>query len=157
MSEEKIEAFRHSGIRLDAMGRFWHDDALVTHERFQKSLLRWLDLLPNGQSILRLDETRYAYLEVEDAHLLVRSVQWEGNNVMLVSNDESRQELVYDSVWQNADHRLYCKVRNLRALFSTQAYFQLAEGMEERSDEKGNDYFVLCANGQEYPIAKQAL
>lgn len=140
---ELVEKLRQSGIRLDRRGRFWHEGEEIGHERFRKALLRWLDVLPDGRPILRLDGERYAYVEVEDALLLVLSVRWEGDRAFLRLNDDSEEELRYESLQQAADHSLYCLVRDGRLLarIETPAYYQLAE----RIEEKDGAYYLRAA------------
>jgi hypothetical protein len=149
---ELIEKFRQTGIRLDREGRFWHEGAEITHERFRKTLLRWLDVLEDGRPILRLDETRYAYVDVDDAMLLVTSIQWRDNRAYLRLNDESEEELEYDTLAQADDHALYCNVRagRLLARITTPAYYQLAEHVEELDEG-----FALRAAGGLHPIGKR--
>src|SRR5687768_16091787 len=84
---EMIERLRQTGIRLDREGRFWHEGREVTHARFRTTLLRWLDRLDDGRPILRLDAKRYAYVDVDDAHLLVTAARWTGERVRIVLND----------------------------------------------------------------------
>ena len=93
LTPEQIERFRQTGIRLDREGRFWHEGAEITHPGLRRALLRWLDRLEDGRPILRLDERRYAYVDVEDAELLALSARWAGDRVLLVLNDESEEEL----------------------------------------------------------------
>ena len=68
-TEEMIEKMRAIGLRLDRSGTFWHQDTPVTHPRLRQALLRWLDVRDDGRDIVRLDDRRYAYVEIEDAHL----------------------------------------------------------------------------------------
>lgn len=170
LTPEKIEELRRSGIRLDREGRMWHKGAEVTHQRFQSALRRWLDTLPDGRTILRLDDVRYAYVDVDDAHLLVTSVKWVGEAAFLTLNDETSEELAYTSLWQAQDSALYCRVRDkkLTARFLTPAYYRLAERIEERGgdtqadDQRAEDEcdadepFALRAKGQLYSIASSA-
>ncbi len=146
---ELIEKLRQTGIRLDREGRFWHEGGEVTHQRFHKTLLRWLDVLDDGRSILRLDDERYAYVEVEDSALIVTAVRWQGDRAFVVLNDDTEAELAYETLSQAGDHTLYCLVRNRRLLarVATQAYYELAQRIEE--SEEG---FVLNANGSLHPI-----
>ncbi len=150
-SPEQIERMRQSGIRLDREGRLWHEGQQITHGRFQQALRLWLDIHPDGRTILRLDETRFAYVEVDDAHLIVTSVRWEADRATLQLNDGTSEELCYDSLEQAADSAMYCRVRRgvLCARFQTQAYYQLAEHIEEAEDER----YALRAAGALYPIA----
>src|SRR5262249_34555219 len=69
LTPEMIEKFRSIGLRLDRNGRFWHEGVEVTHPRLRQALLRWLDVRDDGRDIVRLDAQRYAYIDVEDAHL----------------------------------------------------------------------------------------
>ena len=129
---ELLEKLRQTGIRLDRQGRFWHEGQPITHAGLARALLCWLDRLPDGRPILRLDDTRYAYLEVEDAHLLVLSAHWRGDRVFLRLNDGSEEELDYASLRVAADDALYCAVRDgvLRARLTTPAYQALGEHIE---------------------------
>ena len=72
-----IERLRRSGIRVDREGRFIHEGAEVTHEGFKRALFRWLDRLPapDGRYVLRLDERRFAYLDVDDTPLVARAAR----------------------------------------------------------------------------------
>ena len=150
LPEQLFEELRRTGIRLDREGRFWHEGGEITHELLRKSLLRWLDLLPDGRPILRLDDTRYAYVDVDDALLLVTSLRWQGNRAFVTINDGSEEELSYDTISQSADHSLYCQVRNDRLLarITTPAYYQLADRIEESGDA-----FVLSAADSLHAIA----
>jgi hypothetical protein len=146
-----IERLRQSGIRLDREGRFWHEGTQVTHERFQQTLLRWLDVLPDGRPILRLDATRYAYVEVDDALLLVLSARWQGDRALLTLNDDTEEELAYDTLCVDSrDDSLYCLVRGrrLEARITTPAYYVLAERIAPAGKQ-----FVLHAAGRAFEIA----
>ncbi len=147
---ELIEKLRQTGIRLDRNGRFWHEGGEVTHQGFRKALLRWLDLREDGRPILRLDDKRYAYVDVDDALLLVNSVRWSGDRAFVRTNDDAEEELQYDSLEQAEDNTLYCRVRpsKLLARITTPAYYQLAEHIEDQDDG-----FVLVAGGQRHVIA----
>lgn len=153
LTPEMIERLRQTGIRLDREGRFWHEGAVVTHRGFQLALLRWLDRLDDGRSILRLDEKRYAYIDVEDAELLALSARWDGDRVLLTLNDESEEELAYDSLSVGAGDALYCRVRGgrLTARITTPAYYVLAERIED-----GPTGFSLRAAGGTHPIRPAA-
>ena len=153
LTPEMIERLRQTGIRLDREGRFWHEGAVVTHRGFQLALLRWLDRLDDGRPILRLDEKRYAYIDVEDAELLALSARWDGDRLFLTLNDESEEELDYDSLAVGARDALYCRVRGgrLTARITTPAYYVLAERIEE-----GPSGFALRAAGGQHSIRPAA-
>ncbi len=142
---EMIERLRQTGIRLDREGRFWHEGAVVTHRGFQLALLRWLD---------RLDEKRYAYVDVDDAELLALSARWDGDRAILALNDETEEELDYASLAASPDNALYCRARNgrLTARITTPAYYILAERIEETPDGR----FCLRAAGKLHPIGSRS-
>ena len=69
---EMIEKMRAIGLRLDRSGTFWHEGITISHARLRQALLRWLDVRDDGRDIVRLDDKRYAYVDIEDAHLRAR-------------------------------------------------------------------------------------
>jgi len=148
-----IERLRQTGIRLDREGRFWHEGAVVTHRGFQLALLRWLDRLDDGRPILRLDEQRYAYVDVDDAELLAVSSRWDGDRAILALNDETEEELDYPSLAVGAENALYCRVRSgrLTARITTRAYYVLAERIEESPGG-----YALRARGSLHRIARRS-
>ena len=154
LTEEQIERFRQTGIRLDREGRFWHEGAEVTHSGFRRALLRWLDRLPDGRPILRLDERRYAYVDVEDADLLALSARWADQGAILVLNDGSEEKLDPATLELGEGGALYCRVRGgiLTARITTPAYYVLAEHI----DETATGVFALRADGQLNPIRRRA-
>lgn len=147
---EALERFRQTGIRLDREGRLWHEGGQVEHDGLRRAFLRWLDVLDDGRPVLRLDEKRYAYLDVEDAHLLVVSARWQGDRAFVTSNDGAEQELEYRSLVVGADEALYCRLRGdrLDARVTTPAYYVIAE----RIEPDGSGGFALRAAGQRFAI-----
>jgi hypothetical protein len=147
-----LERFRRTGIRLDPQGRFWHEGGEITHAGFRRALLRWLDRLEDGRPILRLDERRYAYVDVEDACLLVTSIRWQGDRALATFNDGSEHELDYASLGVGAGDALYCSARGgvLDARLTTPAYYALAERIEEHGDG-----FALRARGRLFVIGER--
>jgi hypothetical protein len=92
---EWLERIRRSGIRVDREGRFVHEGAEVTHEGLKRALFRWLDRLPppDGRYVLRLDEQRFAYLDVDDTPLVARAARVAGGAVYLALSDGSEERL----------------------------------------------------------------
>lgn len=148
LTEEQIEKLRQSGIRLDAEGRFWHEGAEVTHHGLRAAFWRWLDRNPDGRWVLRLDDKRFVYLDVDDAPFVVRSLRWEGERAWLRLSDDSEEELAYGSV-RLRDGRPYCDVRGGRfeARLATSAWGALGERIEGTT---------LRAAGQQWPIGGAA-
>jgi hypothetical protein len=152
LTPELIEKMRAIGLRLDRGGTFWHEGTAVTHPRLRQALLRWLDVRDDGRDIVRLDDKRYAYVDVEDAHLRARSVRWDGDRALVLWDDDQEEELDYASLRQAPDHALYTRARHrLRGRIAGPAYHAIAERIAE--DRAG---FALDAAGQHWPIADAA-
>jgi hypothetical protein len=151
LTPELLEKMRAIGLRLDKAGTLWHQGTAVSHPRLRQALLRWLDVLPDGRDIVRLDERRYAYVEVEDAHLRALSARWEGDRCTVVWDDEQEEELDYGSLCQAADHAFYARARggSLRGRIAGPAYHAVTERVIET--EAGT--FALAAAGAQWPIA----
>jgi hypothetical protein len=146
---EQIEAFRSIGLSIDRAGRIWHQGAEVTHPRLRQALLRWLDVRDDGRDIVKLDDTRYAYVDVEDAHLRAVSARWDGDRVLLVLDDGSEEALDPATLTLGGGDAMYCKVRGgrLRARLSTAAQASVSERVVEHDGG-----FALEANGKRWPI-----
>ena len=142
---EMIEKLRSIGLRLDRNGRFWHEGVEVTHPRLAQALKRWLDVRDDGRDIVRLDAQRYAYVDVEDAHLRAVSARWDGDRVRLVLDDDTDEELAYDTLIAGPDDALYCRVRGgkLRARLATPAQ----QVVSERIEEVPGGYALRAAGG----------
>jgi hypothetical protein len=152
IGEEMIEKMRAIGLRLDRSGTFWHQGTAVTHPRLRQALLRWLDVRDDGRDIVRLDERRYAYVEVEDAHLRALGARWDGDHCIVRWDDGAESELDYGSLRQAADHALYTLVRGkLRGRIAGPAYHAVAERIAEVPGG-----FALDAARQRWPIAGAA-
>lgn len=154
---EQIEKFRQVGLRLDRNGRWWHQGEEITHPRLRQALLRWLDVRDDDRRpIVRLDETRYAYVDVDDAHLLVTSARWDGDGAFVLLNDGREEELAYDSLRVGDDDAVYCTARGgrLDARITTPAWAVLAERIEADGADgpEGSDGFVLGARGRRFAI-----
>jgi tRNA threonylcarbamoyladenosine biosynthesis protein TsaB len=156
---ELIERLRQSGLRLDREGRWWHEGSIIEHPRIARMLHLWLDRRDDGRYVLRFDErdeTLFAYVEVEDAPYVVRTVELDKGaaghvEVHLRLSDESVEELDYGSLAVGEDNALYCRVKQGRfdARFSRQAYYLIGELVEEDPLSGG---FALRAVGRLWSI-----
>ncbi|MEZ4361165.1 MAG: hypothetical protein R3B48_13350 [Kofleriaceae bacterium] len=153
MSAEELERLRQIGLSLDRAGQFWHGGGRVEHPRLRLALLRWLDVV-DGRSVVRLDERRYAYVDVEDAHLRARSARWEGPRCWVLWDDEQERELAYGTLTQASDHALYVAVGALLGRIASPAYQVIAERVEE--DAAAASGFGLRAAGARWPIGVRA-
>ncbi len=152
LTPELIEKMRAIGLRLDRGGHLWHEGTEVTHPRLRQALLRWLDVREDGRDIVRLDDRRYAYVEVEDAHLRARSARWTGDRCHVLWDDDQDEELDYASLRQAPDHAFYVRARGrLRGRVAGAAYHAVAERVVETPGG-----FVLAAAGQRWPIVDAA-
>ena len=150
LTPEMIEKFRSIGLRLDRNGRFWHEGVEVTHARLREALLRWLDVRDDGRDIVRLDAKRYAYVEIEDAHLRALSARWLRDRCFVLWDDGQEEELDYASLRQAPDHALYARARGkLRGRIAGPAYHAVAERIVEEPDGS----FALHAAARSWPIA----
>ena len=150
LTPELIEKMRAIGLRLDRAGNFWHEGTQVTHNRLRQALLRWLDVrAEDGRDIVRLDDKRYAYVEIDDAHLRARSARWAGDRCFVLWDDDDERELDYATLRQAADHALYATARGrLRGRIAGPAYHAIAERIVEAAGG-----FALEAAGKRWPIA----
>ncbi|MBS1119482.1 MAG: hypothetical protein H6Q90_1710 [Deltaproteobacteria bacterium] len=150
---EQLERMRTIGLRLDRAGTFWHEGASVSHPRLRQALLRWLDVRDDGRDIVRLDDKRHAYVDVEDAHLRARSAHWEGERCLVLWDDDQEAELDYASLRQAADHAFYATVRGrLRGRIAGPAYHAVAERVVDVNAD--GSQFALAAAGRQWPIAE---
>ena len=153
LTPELLERMRAIGLTLDRSGTFWHQGTPVTHQRLRQALLRWLDVRDDGRDIVRLDDKRYAYVDVEDAHLRALSARWLHSRCFVLWDDDHEEELDYASLRQAPDHALYVRVRDkLRGRIAGTAYHALAERIAEQPDGT----FTLEAAGRSWPIADAA-
>jgi hypothetical protein len=148
LTEAMIEQMRAIGLRLDRGGTFWHQGAPVTHARLRGALLHWLDVLDDGRDIVRLDDKRYAYVDIEDAHLRARAAHWRSGHCFVLWDDDEERELDYGSLRQAADHALYVRAHDrLRGRIAGPAYHAVAEHIVE--DGAG---YALEAADRRWPI-----
>ena len=132
LSDAEIEKLRRSGIRLDAEGRFWHEGQEVTHHGLRAAFFRWLDRNPDGRYVLRLDEKRFVYLDVDDAPFLVRSLRWDGERAIAVLSDGSEEALDLNSVHLREGIAYATVKARFDARLSAAAWSTLAEKISER-------------------------
>jgi uncharacterized protein len=134
-----IERLRRSGIRVDREGRFVHEGAEVTHEGLRRALFRWLDRLPppDGRYVLRLDERRFAYLDVDDTPLVARAARVDGVGAIWLALSDGAEELL-DPATLTADEggvlRAWVRGGRLQARLATSALAALGDLFTETPD-----------------------
>jgi len=130
-----LERIRNSGIRIDREGQLWHEGQIIEHAGLRGALFRWLDRNPDGAYVFRLDEKRFANVEVADTPLVARSARWEGEELMLGLSDGSEEPLDRGTLTADGEGVLRCLVRGgrLEARIATSAAVVLAERITEDS------------------------
>src|SRR5262245_34314113 len=145
---ELLERLRRSGIRVDREGRFIHEGEEVRHEGLKRALFRWLDAEPDGRVVLRLDERRFAYVDVDDTPLVARAARLEGDDerVLLALSDGAEEPLDPATLTIDEAGVLRARVRGgrLEARLATSAAAVLAE----RVGEDGGRPFLKLAGRQ---------
>ena len=137
MDAEALERIRRSGIRIDREGRFIHEGAEVTHEGLRRALFRWLDTEPDGRVVLRLDERRFAYVDVDDTPLVARAARLVGEGdaerVLLALSDGTEEPLDPETVTIDDAGVLRARARGgrLEARLATAAAAVLADRVSE--------------------------
>lgn len=135
----QLQSLRDSGIRIDRQGQFWHNGQTVAHQGLRQALFTWLDRLPppDGRHILRLDETRYAFIDVDDTPLVVNTIklQTDGNicQAWLSLTDGTEEVLRADTLSIDAEGTLRVPVRagHMLARLTTAAASALAPYLDE--------------------------
>jgi hypothetical protein len=136
---EYLERLRRSGIRIDREGRFVHEGAEVRHEGLRRALFRWLDAEPDGRVVLRLDERRFAYVDVDDTPLVAGAARLDGEGpgerVLLALSDGSEEALAPETLTVDDAGALRARVRGgkLEARLGTSAVAALAERLSEEA------------------------
>jgi len=98
------------------------------------ALFRWLDRNPDGKYVFRLDEKRFANVEVVDTPLVARSARWDGEVAWLGLSDGSEERLEVGTLTVDGEGVLRCLVRGgrLEARIATSAAVVLAERIQEQ-------------------------
>jgi hypothetical protein len=147
-----LERLRRSGIRIDREGRFIHEGEEVLHEGLRRALFRWLDAEPDGRVVLRLDERRFAYVDVDDTPLVARAarlIEDGGERVLLALSDGSEEPLDPATLTIDGAGVLRARVRGgrLEARLATSAAAVLADRLTEEAGQP-----VLALAGRRVPL-----
>ena len=148
-----LERLRRSGIRVDREGRFIHEGGEVTHEGLRRALFRWLDRLPppDDRYVLRLDERRFAYLDVDDTPLVARAARVDATGtIWLALSDGAEERLDPATLTADAAGVLRAGARGgrLEARLATSAVAALGDLLTETSDGRP----ALRVAGRTMPI-----
>lgn len=152
---EILERLRRSGIRIDREGEFQHEGAPVRHEGLRQALFRWLDRTEDGRTVLRLDERRFAFVDVDDTPLVARAARFDGDAVLLALSDGSEEPLDPATLTLDDAGVLRCLVRGgrLEARLANSAAATLGQAITDGEGESWPGAPVLTLGGRRYPIA----
>jgi hypothetical protein len=142
---------RESTIRLDAEGRFWHDDQLVNHAGMARAFSSWIDKHPDDGRYILSNGYDWTYFEVEDVPYLVTSASVRTDGVELTLSDGSNEQLDPTTVRVGARDALYVQVKGGRfpARFTASSQLLLAEVLREGDNGEPE----LEVGGQRFPMA----
>ena len=151
---EILEQLRRSGIRIDREGEFQHEGAPVRHEGLRRALFRWLDRLDDGRTVLRLDERRFAFVDVDDTPLVARAARFDGDVVLLALSDGSEEPLEPATLTVDDAGVLRCLVRGgrLEARLANSAAAILGQVIEDAPAGQAGAP-VLTLRGRAYRLA----
>jgi hypothetical protein len=126
---------RETKIRRDAEGRWFNDDAQLTHPLLASAFDRWLMRAPDGSGRYCLsNDINWAFVSIEGAPRFVRRVRI-GDRLSLALSDQSEVELDPATLRQGLDGALYCDVPGeLCARFDRHAMMQLADLLGEDAE-----------------------
>jgi uncharacterized protein len=102
---------RESTLRLDALGHFWHDGALVEHAGLAAALHSWIGRHPDDGRYILTNGYDWTYFTVDDAPYSVRTVRIEPAAIRLLLSDGSEESLDPGSARIGVDGALYAIVK----------------------------------------------
>ncbi len=131
-------------------GNWYTDEERIDNPRIALLFSRSINRNPDGSYFLKVGDERAA-ITVEDTPWVVVTLEDdELGSLMLVLNDETREELDPAMLQVGADNVLYARVKNgsAQARFLRNAYYHLADCVE--ADDRGR--FFLNIRGKRHPI-----
>ncbi len=102
---------RESTIRLDALGRFWHDGALVEHAGMVSALRSWVSRHPDDGRYILTNGYDWTYFTVDDAPHFVQSLRIEADRIVLVLADGTDEAWEPETTRTGPDGALYAVVK----------------------------------------------
>jgi hypothetical protein len=143
-------------IWIDKEGRWFFQGEEITHRKTYLLYNRNLTRDASGRIILRIGQ-EICTVEVEDAPFVVKTLEFvtceKGGleSVWLILNDESREQLIPETLRIGADHIPYCRVRGgiFEARFSRGAYQLLVPFIQHDEQEKR---FFISIDGEKHPL-----
>lgn len=128
---------RESTLRLDALGRFWHEGAVVEHSGLAAALHSWIGRHPDDGRYILTNGYDWTYFTVDDAPYFVRTIRIEPAAIRLLLSDGSEESLDPASARVGVDGALYATVKRAapggpyEAKFTPHAQGSLAPALVE--------------------------
>lgn len=146
---------RESSIRLDAAGKFWHDDEPVAHPGMARAFASWIGRHPDDGRFILSNGYDWSYFSVDDVPFFVQTLRVAGDGVTVLLSDGSEEPLAADSLQVGAHDALYVRVKGgeFEARFTPAAQAALAPLLVEGSGGQP----VLEIAGKQYGVRSRAL
>jgi hypothetical protein len=144
---------------VDKEGAWFHKGAPIIHRELLVLFYRCLSLDEKGRYIIKLKD-QVCRLDVEDTPFVILRTDFVparrgggAERFVLHLIDQTKEDLVPESLSIGPDHVLYCKVKGEKfpARFLRPSYYQIAEYIEE---EHETERYFLYLNKKKYYIEK---
>jgi uncharacterized protein len=148
MARAGFYAVESGKISFRRDGNWYSDQERIDNPRiallFSKSIRR----NPDGSYYLQVAEER-APIAVEDTPYVVKTVEDNDGEFVLVTNDDEREPLDPSTLEVGGDNVLYCRVKEgqFRARFLRPAYYHLSNHFLEDGGT-----FSIAVRGRRFPI-----
>ena len=141
-------------IFINKEGHWYHEGVEMIHRDFIRLFYQNMELDSQGRYVINW-KGEHCYVDVEDTAFIVWRVvyqydkQAKNAGFILSLSDDTKEELLPDTLFVGQDNVLYCKVKDraFPARFNRAAYYQLAQNIEE-----DNMTYYLPLNGRKYNI-----
>jgi hypothetical protein len=134
---------RESSIRLDALGRFWHDAEVVEHAGMAAALRSWISRHPDDGRYILTNGYDWTYFTVDDAPYFVQALRIDGDRLVLALSDGTEEPWEPEATRTGADGALYAVVKRTQkggpyeAKFTSHAQGSLAPVLVEAQGDGG--------------------
>lgn len=161
MDPKFLDALRRNfALRLDRLGRFWYEDALIEHPRVDTFFRQALDLSSEGEPIVeaphptKAGESQWAYLTVEDTLHRVNRLSIDGDR-MLAYLDDGRQIPIDPASLEEDEAGLRCLVptRQHDRLAAARLRNAAAAALAPLLEETESGQIVLRIGERAHPLA----
>lgn len=149
---------RESTVRIDALGRFWHDGQQVEHDGMNRAFSNWINLHPDDGRFILENGYDWTYFNVDDAPFFVRTLSIrsdvnvpENSVISILLSDGLEEDLKLSTVREGSGDALYCRVKNdkFEAKFTPVAQVALAPLLRETPQGE----VLIVHQGKEYVIS----